>query len=89
MLSVDIHTVKVEDLKFKKSFAIKALRNDYLTALVMYFDVGFTKIHKPLWISTGPRAQYTHWRQTVFYLHKQLTMNKVEYPCHKHLLRPH
>ena len=44
---------------------------------VMYFDVGFTKIHKPLWMTTGPRAPYTHWRQTVFYLHNQLTMNKV------------
>ena len=32
------------------------LRDDYLTAMVIYFDVGFTKIHKPLWLSTGPRT---------------------------------
>ena len=31
------------------------LRDDYLTAMVIYFDVGFTKIHKPIWLSTGPR----------------------------------
>ena len=53
-------------------------RNDYLTALVVWFDVGFTKIHKPIWLSTGPRAPYTHWRQTVFYLHDQLTGEKEE-----------
>ena len=32
------------------------LRDDYLTAMVIYFDVGFTKIHKPIWLSTGPRT---------------------------------
>jgi hypothetical protein len=35
VLTVDIHTVKVEDLKFKINFSMKALRNDYLTALVI------------------------------------------------------
>ena len=34
-------------------------RDDYLTAMVIYFDVGFTKIHKPLWLSTGPRMYPT------------------------------
>ena len=31
-----------------------------------------------LWISTGPRAPYTHWRQTVMYLHDQLSVSKDE-----------
>ena len=31
-------------------------RNDYLTAMVVWFDCGFTKIHKPIWLSTGPRT---------------------------------
>jgi len=78
LMSVDILTVKKEDLTFNYKYKLSALRNDYLTALVLYFDVGFTQIHKPLWISTGPRSPYTHWRQTVFYLHNQLTMNSDE-----------
>jgi len=76
--SIDIHTVQKEDLCFECPWKLTTTRNDYLTAMVIYFDVGFTKIHKPIWLSTGPRAPYTHWRQTVFYLHDQLTVEKDE-----------
>lgn len=78
LLSLDIHTCTKADLTFTSQWKLQASRNDYLTAMVLYFDVGFTRIHKPLWISTGPRAPYTHWRQTVFYLHEQLTVGKDE-----------
>ena len=53
--------VTVTDVKEHRSARIVMLyvqtmtRNDYLTALVVWFDVGFTKIHKPIWLSTGPR----------------------------------
>jgi len=76
--TIDIHTCKKEDLCFSAPWKMTMSRDDYLTAMVIYFDVGFTKIHKPLWLSTGPRAPYTHWRQTVFYLHEQLTVQKDE-----------
>lgn len=76
--TIDIHTVTKEDLTFIAPWKLTTTRNDYMTALVVYFDVGFTKIHKPIWLSTGPRAPYTHWRQTVFYLHDQLTVQKDE-----------
>ncbi|KAJ1488186.1 protein arginine N-methyltransferase [Baffinella frigidus] len=78
VMTVNIMTVKKEDLTFEAKWELIATRNDYLTALVLYFDVGFTQIHKPLWISTGPRAPYTHWRQTVMYLHDQLSVSKDE-----------
>jgi protein arginine N-methyltransferase 1 len=76
--SIDIMTVTKDDLAFEADWQLMATRDDYLTAVVLYFDVGFTKIHKPIWISTGPRAPYTHWRQTVMYLHEQLTVHKDE-----------
>ncbi|EKX38603.1 hypothetical protein GUITHDRAFT_160058 [Guillardia theta CCMP2712] len=85
---IDIMTCKKEDLSFETTWKLTASRNDYLTALVVYFDVGFTKIHKPIWISTGPRAPYTHWRQTVFYLHDQLTMKKDEVVEGKFVCKP-
>lgn len=75
---IDIQTCKKEDLTFDTTWKLTTTRNDYLTAMVVWFDCGFTKIHKPIWLSTGPRAPYTHWRQTVFYLHDQLTVEEGE-----------
>ena len=49
-------------------FELRVTRNDYVHALVAYFDVHFTACHKPLGFSTGPKARATHWKQTVFYL---------------------
>jgi hypothetical protein len=32
------------------------------------------QLHKPLAFTTSPFAKYTHWKQTVFYLKKALTV---------------
>jgi len=78
LLVVDIHTVKLENLDFKAPFRLVAARDDYCHALVIYFDIEFSKCHKPVFFSTGPFAQYTHWKQTVFYLNEVLSMKKGE-----------
>jgi protein arginine N-methyltransferase 1 len=37
--------------------------------LVAYFECAFTsQVHKPIGFSTSPFCQYTHWKQTIFYL---------------------
>ena len=36
------------------------------------------QIHKPITISTSPFRRGTHWRQTVFYLSEQLTVERGE-----------
>ena len=36
-------------------FQIKALRNDYIHALVIHFEVTFSRCHKPLQIDTSPK----------------------------------
>ena len=74
----DIGTVRKEDLTFECPFALRALRPDYVHALVVYFDIEFSHCHKPIHFSTGPHAQYTHWKQTVFYLTDELTVEKGE-----------
>ncbi|KAL0480924.1 type I protein arginine methyltransferase PRMT1 [Acrasis kona] len=74
ILEVDIMTVTKEELAFNSEFTLTALRNDYCHALVAYFDMEFTKGHKHIKFSTGPRAKYTHWKQTVFYLLDDLTV---------------
>ncbi|CAB1346174.1 unnamed protein product, partial [Coregonus sp. 'balchen'] len=66
---VDIYTVKPEDLSFTTAFCLQIQRNDYVHAMVTYFNIEFTK---------SPEAASTHWKQTVFYLEDYLTVRKGE-----------
>uniref|UniRef100_A0A8C6SZI6 type I protein arginine methyltransferase n=1 Tax=Neogobius melanostomus TaxID=47308 RepID=A0A8C6SZI6_9GOBI len=75
---VDIYTVKPEDLNFTSAFCLQTQRNDYIHALVTYFNIEFTKCHKKTNFSTAPDAPYTHWKQTVFYLEDYLTVRRGE-----------
>lgn len=75
---VDIYTVKTEDLSFTSAFCLQIQRNDYVHALVTYFNIEFTKCHKKTGFSTAPDAPSTHWKQTVFYLEDYLTVRRGE-----------
>lgn len=75
---IDLYTVKKEDLEFESTFHLLVKRNDFVQALVTYFNVEFTKCHKRLAFSTAPDAPYTHWKQTVFYFDDYLTVKKGE-----------
>jgi len=74
----DIANVKKEDLTFECPFKLRCARRDYIHALVAWFDIEFSHCHKPIHFSTGPRAKYTHWKQTVFYLNDELTVEQDE-----------
>lgn len=63
---------------FSAPFELTAASNNYVHALVAYFDVEFSAGHKPLRFSTGPEARPTHWKQTVFYLDDTLVVKKGE-----------
>ena len=52
-------------------------RNDYVHALVCFFNMEFTHCHKRIGFSTSPESPYTHWKQTVFYFDDYLTVKKV------------
>lgn len=75
---VDLYVAKKEDLDFESPFRLVVKRNDFVQALVTYFNVDFTKCHKKIGFSTSPEAQYTHWKQTVFYFDEYLTVKKNE-----------
>jgi type I protein arginine methyltransferase len=79
ILHLDLLTCSVSDLDFRAPFRLQAQRNDYIHALVAYFECAFTQIHKPLGFSTAPFARYTHWKQTIFYLPDPLTICGTEY----------
>jgi protein arginine N-methyltransferase 1 len=75
---IDIKTVTKEELSFKVPFELKATRNDYVHAFLGWFDIAFSKCHKPIQFSTGPHAKYTHWKQTVFYTPETITVSENE-----------
>jgi len=74
----DLKTMKKEDAAFSADFKLPVMRNDYVHALVAYFDCDFNDSHKPMSFSTSPRCRSTHWKQTVFYLKDTLTVNMGE-----------
>jgi len=78
LIAIDINTVKKEELAFKAPFRIVATRDDYCHAFVAYFDIEFARCHKKIAFTTGPAGQYTHWKQTVFYLNDILSIKKGE-----------
>jgi len=78
ILDIDLYKVKKEDLDFESKFEVRISRSDFVHALVSYFTVEFSETHTKINFSTSPRSQYTHWKQTVFYLEEPVVANKGE-----------
>ena len=78
VISFDLNTVTSADLAFTAPWKLKAQRNDFIHALIAWFDIDFSACHKTIRFSTGPHAKYTHWKQTVFYLREVLTVEEGE-----------
>lgn len=78
VLTLDLYTVTPADLSFKVPYSLAVKRNDFIHAIIAWFDIQFTACHKPITFSTGPHAKYTHWKQTVFYLRDVLTVEEEE-----------
>ncbi|XP_020575408.1 probable protein arginine N-methyltransferase 1 [Phalaenopsis equestris] len=76
--TMDISKMVAGDVSFTVPFKLVAERNDFIHALVAYFDVAFTRCHKLMGFSTGPRSKCTHWKQTVLYLEDVLTICEGE-----------
>ncbi|XVE98027.1 hypothetical protein REPUB_Repub03eG0069900 [Reevesia pubescens] len=75
---MDISKMAPGDASFTAPFKLVAQRDDYIHAFVAYFDVSFTKCHKLMGFSTGPKSRSTHWKQTVLYLEDVLTICEGE-----------
>ncbi|KAI4868529.1 protein arginine N-methyltransferase 1 [Hypoxylon rubiginosum] len=78
VLTLDLYKCTTADLAFSIPFKLSCRRNDFVHALVAWFDIDFTACHKPIRFSTGPHTKYTHWKQTVFYLGQVLTVDEGE-----------
>lgn len=75
---VNIYTVKVEELTFTSPFSLQVKQNDYMRALVAYFNMELPRCHKRPSFSTIPKSPYMHWKQTVFYMGDYLTVKIIE-----------
>lgn len=73
----DINTVKKEDLAFTREFELKALTNELCHAYIVWFDCEFPGKEK-VFLKTGPMSQYSHWKQTVFYMDTVLDLKQDE-----------
>lgn len=76
VISFDLNTVTTADLAFTAPWKLVARRNDFVHAIIAWFDIEFGACHKPIRFSTGPHARYTHWKQTVFYLREVITVEE-------------
>jgi len=76
IFSIDLYKVKVEDLDFESNFTLKIKHDDYVHAFVSFFDCVFSKCHTRVMFGTAPWNEYTHWKQTVFYLDDPLMVSK-------------
>lgn len=85
---IDIQTCTKDDIPFEAPFHLKVKRNDYIQALVTFFQIEFSKCHKRVGFSTAPEAPYTHWKQTVFYLEDYITCKKDEEVSGTFKMRP-
>ncbi|KAI0009765.1 protein arginine N-methyltransferase 1 [Xylariaceae sp. FL0662B] len=88
VLTLDLYKCTTADLDFSIPFKLNCRRNDFVHALVAWFDIDFTACHKPIRFSTGPHTKYTHWKQTVFYLDQVLTVQQGEEIKFKLTVRP-
>merc|ERR1712096_595412 len=53
---IDIQTIKKEDIPFESPFHLQIRRNDYVQAIVTFFNMEFTHCHKRVGFSTAPEA---------------------------------
>ncbi|KAJ7495052.1 S-adenosyl-L-methionine-dependent methyltransferase [Mycena latifolia] len=73
---IDLLTAQREQLPFTAQFSLKATRDDFVHAFVLWFNVSFRCCKKPMNISTAPYSKYTHWKQTIFYTPSALVLSE-------------
>lgn len=74
ILQMDLREVTCAELDFSAPFALKVLRQDFVHALVVWFDVRFDASESGTVLSTSPGMPDTHWKQTVLYLTEPLVV---------------
>jgi protein arginine N-methyltransferase 1 len=76
IFEVDLYKIKESEINFSNSYELIFNKNDILSALAGWFDVEFSKTPNKIKFTTSPFNQYTRWKQTIFYLEKNIKVYK-------------
>lgn len=72
ILDLDLTTCKKGDVQFASQWTLEMKYKDRIHGLIAWFDTPFSQLPRPVTLSTSPYSRYTHWKQTVFYMEKDL-----------------
>ena len=76
IFEVDMYKIKESEINFSNSYELIFNKTDNLSALAGWFDVEFSKTPNKIKFTTSPFNQYTKWKQTIFYLEKNMKVYK-------------
>jgi protein arginine N-methyltransferase 1 len=76
IFEVDLYKIKESEINFSNSYELIFNKSDNLSALAGWFDVEFSKTPNKIRFTTSPFNQYTRWKQTIFYLEKNIKVYK-------------
>merc|ERR1719270_1117935 len=77
ILHLDLTTCKVEDFaEFSSDFQLEINCDGKITAIGGCFDTKFAQMKNSVNLSTSPQSKPTHWKQTVFYLERPISVKK-------------
>jgi len=77
ILRLDLTKCKVEDFaEFSTDFELEINCDSKITAIGGSFDTKFAQMKNSVNLSTSPWCKPTHWKQTVFYLEKPISVKK-------------
>ena len=76
IFEVDMYKIRENEYNFSNSYELIFNKNDNLSAIAGWFDVEFSKTPNKIKFTTSPFNQYTRWKQTIFYLEKNIKVYK-------------
>lgn len=74
VLEMNHATMDVDDQDFDSTFTLKVQRTDRMHGLMAAFECTFNEDGDTLILSTAPFAPQTHWKQTLFYFDRPLSV---------------
>ena len=76
IFEVDMYKIRENEINFSNSYELIFNKSDNLSAIAGWFDVEFSKTPNKIKFTTSPFNQYTKWKQTIFYLEKNIKVYK-------------
>lgn len=76
ILDLDLTKMDPSEVEFSNEYCLTFEEEDTCHALLAWFDCEFSRLTRPKTLSTSPYSNYTHWKQVVFYLEKDIKMER-------------